>query len=188
MAEVVIGASGAHFAVNALAVLSAVGALGADVVQASASLEKWSPVGGRGARDKITLPDGILELIDDSYNANPVSVGASLGVLAACEGRKIAVLGDMKELGDTGPDLHAGLAALDVSKEIDQFHTVGPLMAYLAEALPPEKRGLHKETSAEMAAAIPAELRAGDVVMVKGSLSMGLRQVVDAIRNMGQGD
>ena len=143
-------------------------------------------------------PNATLALFDDAYNANPASVAASLAVLAAApvqhdvgrvsKGRRIAVLGDMKELGPTGPDLHAALADLDATKALDKVHCVGPLMRNLYDALPDERRGLWFETSDDMAARLPRQLDAGDVVMVKGSLSMRLARVVDAIRNMSQGN
>lgn len=103
------------------------------------------------------------------------------------KGRRIAVLGDMKELGPTGPDLHAALADLDATQALDKVYCVGPLMRNLFDALPENRRGLWFETSEDMAARLPRQLDAGDVVMVKGSLSMRLARVVDAIRNMSQG-
>jgi UDP-N-acetylmuramoyl-tripeptide--D-alanyl-D-alanine ligase len=138
-----------------------------------------------------------LELIDDAYNANPASLGAALEVLAAAEvqdgigrvsrGRRIAFLGDMKELGTTEAALHAAIAQHPAMAAIDMVHCVGPLMGHLYDALPPEKRGRRTQTSAEMAERLVRDLDAGDVVLVKASLSMGLGRVVDAIRKMGQG-
>ena len=140
-------------------------------------------------------PDLSLELIDDAYNANPTSMAAALEVLAASpvrdgtgrigKGRRIAVLGDMKELGPDAEALHAGLAALPAMDAIQTVHCIGPLMRALHAALPEDKRGAWYATSAEMAATLRGRIDSGDVVMAKGSLSMGLALVVDAIRKMG---
>ncbi len=207
---------GRHFAMNALGALAVVDALGADLGRAALRLGYWSPVKGRGARQRIHLDavdaDLSLELIDDSYNANPASMAAALEVLANAQpgpvgsarpgktardigkralakansgGRRIAVLGDMKELGSDEIALHAALAHLEASKTIDLFHCVGPLMKALYDLLPAHKRGFYTETAPQMVAVLPASLRGGDVVLAKGSLSMGLGQVVDAIRKMG---
>ncbi|MEO9576201.1 MAG: UDP-N-acetylmuramoyl-tripeptide--D-alanyl-D-alanine ligase [Tateyamaria sp.] len=194
-----IGAVGKHFAMNGLSALAAAEALGADLALAAQSLGRWSPYQGRGAREVITL-DAVdthmtLELIDDSYNANPTSMEAALGVLAAAEvtneigrvrkGRRIAFVGDMKELGPTGPGLHAALADLDAIEAIDTVHCVGPLMKHLHDALPLSKQGLWTESSQDMEAQVARRLDSGDVVLVKGSLSMKLAVIVDAIRKMG---
>ncbi len=128
-----------------------------------------------------------LRLYDDSYNANPTSVSAALEMLAASpEGRRIAYLGDMKELGAGEKDLHRALAAHPRMDVIDKVHAIGPMMRLMWQALPEEKRGRCCATSDEMAQGIRHDLRAGDVVLVKGSLSMGLARVVDALRKMGQ--
>lgn len=194
-----IGAVGRHYAMNGLGALAAAEALGADLALAAQSLGRWSPYQGRGAREVIVLdpvePHMALELIDDSYNANPTSMAAALAVLAAAEvthdigrvskGRRIAFVGDMKELGDAGPAMHADLAALDAMEAIDVVHCIGPLMQHLHSALPAEKRGLWTETADQMAAHVPQRLDSGDVVLAKGSLSMKLAVIVDAIRKMG---
>ncbi|MFD1343751.1 UDP-N-acetylmuramoyl-tripeptide--D-alanyl-D-alanine ligase [Litorisediminicola beolgyonensis] len=196
-----VAAQGRHFAVNALAVIACAGALGLDLATAIADLARWRPGAGRGQREVIALdavdPQMRIELIDDAYNANPASVGASLEVLAAsmpedgigriAHGRRIAYLGDMKELGDTGAALHAALADHPAMREIDLVHCVGPLMRSLWEALPREKRGHWTEDAPAMAARVARDLDAGDVVLVKGSLSMGLGRIVDAIRKLRQG-
>ncbi len=190
---------GRHFAMNALGALAAAEALGADLVRAALSLGPWAPYRGRGTRELICLDpvetDLSLELIDDAYNANPTSMAAALEVLAAApvrdgtgrigKGRRIAFLGDMKELGPEAKALHAGLADLPAMQAIDTVHCIGPLMRSLHEALPAEKRGAWSETSAEMAQSLRRRLDSGDVVMAKGSLSMGLARIVDAIRKMG---
>lgn len=189
-----IGAPGRHFAMNALACLAAVDAAGADIGRAAVSLADWAPPSGRGARRFVAfdsqMPDEGVMLFDDAYNANPASVGAALNVLAAATppseaGRHVAVLGDMKELGPTENALHAELAQHAAMADIDQVHCVGPLMKHLYEALPEAKQGLWAATSEELAASPLALVRSGDVVMAKGSLSMKMALIVDAITNLG---
>ena len=194
-----VGAVGRHFAMNGLGALAAAEAMGADLALAAQSLGRWSPYQGRGAREVIHLDVAdarmTLELIDDSYNANPTSLAAALDVLAAAEvtndigrvskGRRIAFLGDMKELGPKGADMHSDLADLDAMANIDTVHCIGPLMKHLHDALPGEKQGLWADTSTEMEAQVARHLDSGDVVLVKGSLSMKLALIVDAIRKMG---
>lgn len=196
-----IAAVGRHFAMNGLGALAAAEALGADLALAAQSLGRWRPYRGRGARETICL-DPVdthltLELIDDSYNANPASMAAALDVLAAAEvthdigrvskGRRIAFLGDMKELGPDGPALHAGLARLPALQAIDRVHCIGPLMRNLHDALPEARRGLWVESAQDMVPHVASRLDSGDVVLAKGSLSMNLALIVDAIRKMGNG-
>ena len=196
-----VGAPGRHFAVNALGALAACWALGADRALCVHSLGRWTPYSGRGAHEEIQLDptetDLRLHLIDDAYNANPASMAASLEVLAAAPvrhdtgrvklGRRIAVLGDMKELGPKSAALHAGLAALPAMHKVDTVHCIGPLMRHLYDALPDAQRGVWAESSTALARDMRHKLDSGDVVMVKGSLSMNLARVVDAIRKMGHG-
>ena len=196
-----VAAPGRHFAVNALGALAACWALGADRALCVHSLGRWAPYSGRGAHEDILLDptetELRLHLIDDAYNANPASMAASLEVLAAAPvrhdtgrvrvGRRIAVLGDMKELGPKSPALHAGLAALPAMGKVDTVHCIGPLMRHLFDALPDAKRGVWAESAAALAGDMRHKLDSGDVVMVKGSLSMNLARVVDAIRKMGHG-
>ena len=190
---------GRHFAMNALGALAIVQAIGADLAQAVAALGRWTPYKGRGVREVIHLdPIDVhetLSLIDDSYNANPTSMAASLEVLAGAQttdglgrkgkGRRIAFLGDMKELGPEAVALHAGLAHLEATQTLDVIHCVGPLMRALYDLLPDHQRGDWYETSAEMCGGLRQKLDAGDVVLAKGSLSMKLGLIVDAIRKMG---
>ncbi len=192
-------APGRHYAVNAMGVLGVVSALHLDRALAVTALGQWQAGAGRGARERVHLDmvddSAVLELIDDSYNANPASLGAALEVLAAARprhdvgrvsrGRRVAYLGDMKELGRTEAELHRALADLPAMAGIDVVHCVGPLMRHLWEALPDRRRGRWCATSAEMAERVARDLDAGDVVLAKGSLSMGLASVVDAIRKMG---
>ncbi|WP_027237003.1 UDP-N-acetylmuramoyl-tripeptide--D-alanyl-D-alanine ligase [Leisingera caerulea] len=186
--ELHIQSLGAHFAMNALGALACAEALGADPVKAVESLALWSPVKGRGVREAIRLDSGAVTLLDDSYNANPTSMAAALAVLAATpgEGRRIAYVGDMKELGPQEMDLHAGLAELEAVQGIDRIHCIGPLMQALHKALPEGKRGGWYPTSAEALPGLASEIQGGDIVLAKGSLSMALAKIVDGIREMGQ--
>ncbi|MGJ8617176.1 MAG: UDP-N-acetylmuramoyl-tripeptide--D-alanyl-D-alanine ligase [Sulfitobacter sp.] len=194
-----IATPGRHFAMNGLGALAVAQAMGADLALATQSLGRWSPFKGRGVREVIVL-DPVethltLHLIDDSYNANPTSMAAALEVLAASEvthdtgrvskGRRIAFLGDMKELGPDAIALHAGLAHLDATKTLDVVHCVGPLMKSLHAILPEHQRGDWFATAEEMLIGLRGRLDSGDVVLAKGSLSMKLGLVVDAIRKMG---
>ncbi|MEX2519196.1 MAG: UDP-N-acetylmuramoylalanyl-D-glutamyl-2,6-diaminopimelate--D-alanyl-D-alanine ligase [Paracoccaceae bacterium] len=195
-----IGAPGRHLAMNALAALAAAEAAGADVARAALALGSWTPPDGRGSRWRIMLGgggiDGSLTLIDESYNANPVSMRAALAVLGAAtpedhvgridKGRRVAFLGDMLELGPDERALHAALAEAGEMAEVDLVHSCGPLMRALHEALPSGKRGKWFESSAEMAAAAGRKLDAGDVAMVKGSLGSKMAVVVEAIRRTGR--
>jgi UDP-N-acetylmuramoyl-tripeptide--D-alanyl-D-alanine ligase len=183
---------GRHFAMNALGALAACEALGADLALATISLGRWTPFRGRGAREVIHLDpvetDRTLDLIDDAYNANPTSMAAALDVLGGADtdkGRRIAFLGDMKELGTSEISQHTDLAKLPTMDGIDAVYCIGPLMRVLYDALPEHRRGDWYETSAQAVPGMAARLRSGDVVLVKGSLSMKMALIVDAIRKMG---
>ncbi|MAS44577.1 MAG: UDP-N-acetylmuramoyl-tripeptide--D-alanyl-D-alanine ligase [Rhodobacteraceae bacterium] len=199
-ALVKVGAPGRHFAVNALAVLLAVEAVGADPARAALALGTWTAPDGRGSRWRIVMGevglDGAVHLIDESYNANPTSVGAALDVLACAEGedgvgrigrsRRIAMLGDMLEMGPEAEALHAGLATHPALDRIDVVHCCGPLMKAMHAALPPAKRGVWVADSAKLADQIRRLVDAGDVVMVKGSLGARMARVVDGLKAMGR--
>ena len=135
-----IGAPGRHWVDNSLAVVACAFALGADPAAAAAALAGFEAPKGRGRRHRIERPGGTITLIDESYNANPASMRAALALLENAPGRRIAALGDMLELGERGPDLHAELAEVIERLNIDQVYTVGPLMRRLHQALPPERR------------------------------------------------
>ncbi len=195
-----LGAPGAHFALNAVAALGAVTTVGADLARAGLAMAAWVPPEGRGQRWRIDLGpagmDGAITLIDDAYNANPASMRAALAVLAASpvthdtgrisRGRRVAFLGDMLELGPTEEALHAGLAALPEVAGIDQLHLAGPRMRSLHAALPAERRGEWHEDSGQLAERARRLVDAGDVCMVKGSLGMAMRRVVDSIKALGE--
>lgn len=180
-----LGGEGTHLAQNAVGVLAGLHALKADLGRATLALARWHPPVGRGARQQILLGpqgmDGVFTLINESYNANPASTRAALETLAQQAGRKVAILGDMLELGKTAPILHTALAKIEGA---DITHTVGPLMA----DVPFEPRGLTAGTSAELAAQIGRQIRAGDVVMVKGSLGMEMAKIIDALTKLGDAE
>ena len=178
---------GRHFALNALGALALLSKLNADVEKAARTLAQWQPAEGRGLRHQLNASFGAVELIDDAYNANPVSMQAALDVLAqATSSRRVAFLGDMKELGLDERAHHSALARLPAIKNVDLIHTAGPLMAALHRSLPVEKRGQHFANAEEMAACVEDLLQADDCILVKASLSSGLRQVVDAIKIISQ--
>jgi UDP-N-acetylmuramoyl-tripeptide--D-alanyl-D-alanine ligase len=181
-----IGTPGRHIALNSLSVLAASHALGADVTYAALTLSELKPPVGRGERTMLSVDGGEALLIDESYNANPASVKAALSNLGAVElerqGRRIAVLGDMKELGETGPSLHQGLAGAVEANGIDLVFAAGSLMQNLVDLLPGETVAAHTETSAELVDAVCAAIRPGDAIMVKGSLSMKMALVVKALK------
>ena len=184
-----LGAPGRHIALNSLAVLAAIHVLGLDLSEAASMLEELSPPKGRGARSRIESPAGRVVLIDESYNANPASMKAALALLGDTRpegsGRRIAVLGDMLELGAGGPAYHAGLAAPIEAADVDLVFLSGPLMEHLWDVLPPYRRGARAATAAQLAELLIAELRAGDVIMVKGSFGSRMGQVVEALKTLG---
>lgn len=183
---------GKHHVLNSLAVLLAVRAAGGDVALAARQLCQLSAIKGRGARRRIALPRGSFNLIDESYNASPVSVAAAATVLGKTDpgagGRRIAVLGDMRELGAQSAALHAGLADAFKRAGVDLVFTCGPQMKHLHDRLPASMRGRHAEDSAALAPLVADAVRAGDVLMVKGSAGSRMSLVVDALTALDQTD
>jgi UDP-N-acetylmuramoyl-tripeptide--D-alanyl-D-alanine ligase len=180
-----IGAPGRHWVSNGLAVVATAAALGANPERAAATLAAFGPPRGRGQRRRIERPDGVITLIDDSYNANPASVRAALGVLATAQGRKLAALGDMLELGDHSTALHAELAGPIEEMSIDRVFTAGAAMRHLHTALPASRRGAHAESARALLPMLEAELKDGDTLLVKGSLGSAMGQIVDALADAG---
>jgi UDP-N-acetylmuramoyl-tripeptide--D-alanyl-D-alanine ligase len=180
-----VGAAGHHWAVNSLAVLAAAQALGADVDAAADALSQVSAPKGRGQQRAIGPEGRRALLIDDSYNANPASMRAAFavagGVQPAPGGRRIAVLGDMFELGPDSEVQHADLAAPILAAGIDLVFTCGSRMRRLHDALPLAARGAHAASAEDLAPIVAAAMRAGDVIVVKGSLASRMRHVVDAL-------
>ena len=184
-----VGAPGKHWIMNSLAVLAAVEAVGGDISLAGLALASVESPEGRGKTRAISVAGGVFTLIDESYNASPASMRATFDTVGRItpegRGRRIAILGDMRELGPTAPDLHAGLASALTDAQFDLVFTAGTNMAYLHDALPPLIRGLHAATSAELAPLVAGALRAGDVVVVKGSLGSRMGPLVDVLAKAG---
>jgi UDP-N-acetylmuramoyl-tripeptide--D-alanyl-D-alanine ligase len=176
---------GRHIAMNSLAVLAAASLAGADLALAALSLSQVEPAAGRGVRRALQVGSGEATLIDESYNANPASMAAALDVLGQAaigpQGRRIAVLGDMLELGPTAPALHLGLNEAVKANQIDLVYCCGPLMRNLWDALSTGKRGGYAETAAILEAQAIAAIRAGDAIMVKGSLGSKMKTIVNAL-------
>jgi UDP-N-acetylmuramoyl-tripeptide--D-alanyl-D-alanine ligase len=179
-----LGVPGAHMAQNALAVLATVKLLGGDLTRAALALSEAKAAKGRGVAEKLFLPGGEFLLLDESYNANPASMRAAIELLklkeAPGKGRRIAVVGDMLELGSASAALHRELAH-DL-ETVDVVFASGPMMKNLWDALPERIKGCYAETSAELEPALFAALRPGDVVMIKGSLGSKMGPVADALR------
>jgi UDP-N-acetylmuramoyl-tripeptide--D-alanyl-D-alanine ligase len=181
MVSLRLHAPGRHMAMNALATLAAVAALGLSPADAIGALEAFLPLTGRGASRQIALQGGPAMLLDESYNGNGASVRAALEVLSLQPARRrIAVLGDMLELGDQGPAEHGDLAEA-VAGAADSLFTCGPLMRNLFDAVPAEIRGAHAANAAELAPIVAAAIGPGDVILVKGSLGSGMKRVIEAI-------
>jgi len=180
-----LGMPGRHMALNSLAVLAATSLAGADLARSSLALSQIVPAAGRGVRRVLDLGHGTATLIDESYNANPASMAAALNVLGRAvvgpQGRRIAVLGDMLELGPTGAELHRGLAAAVSANGVDAVFCCGPLMQNLWDALPSAKRGGYAESSTLLESQVLMALRGGDAIMVKGSLGSKMKVIVNAL-------
>jgi UDP-N-acetylmuramoyl-tripeptide--D-alanyl-D-alanine ligase len=174
---------GEHWVSNSLAVLAAVEALGGDLAQAGLALADMAGLKGRGERRRVPLAGGEALLIDESYNANPSSMAATLKTFGAMKvaGRRIAVLGAMRELGETSDAFHAGLAAPIAEARVDRVILVGQEMEALAKALGPGIEMAHVPDAASATDLARGEVRPGDAVLVKGSNSIGLARLVEAL-------
>jgi UDP-N-acetylmuramoyl-tripeptide--D-alanyl-D-alanine ligase len=185
-----IGVAGRHWAMNTIAVLATVEVLGANLEGAARALTRLTPPKGRGARHTVYTGAGNFLLIDESYNANPASVRAAFETLAAASpeagGRRIAILGDMRELGEDAAAMHAALADDLIAAKVDLVLTAGAHMAHLHEALPRPLQGQHAADSAALVPAAVVAVSAGDVVMVKGSLATGMGCIVEALRDLNR--
>ncbi|PYE90165.1 UDP-N-acetylmuramoylalanyl-D-glutamyl-2,6-diaminopimelate--D-alanyl-D-alanine ligase [Phyllobacterium leguminum] len=180
-----IGAPGRHIVQNALAVLGAAHLADADMAKVAMALATLTPEDGRGARHRLRHPHGDITLIDESYNANPASMRAALELLHAAkpegEGRRIAVLGDMLELGNHAPKLHRDLARPVAEADVDALFIGGPEMSVLASALPVEIHTEYRQSVEELQPLVIKALRPGDVVMVKSSKGIGFSRIVKAL-------
>ena len=183
-----IGAPGRHLVDNSLAVLAVTVLVGADLALSALALADFKPASGRGAAVEIDLPGGHATVIDESYNANPASMAAALALLGqkpiGAAGRRIAVLGDMLELGPRGRALHRGLVAAVDANAIDLVFCCGPLMHALWQALPASRRGGYAEDSGALEPQVLSAVGADDVVMVKGSLGSRMAPIVKALQKL----
>ncbi|MDV7340039.1 UDP-N-acetylmuramoyl-tripeptide--D-alanyl-D-alanine ligase [Terasakiella sp. A23] len=180
--EYAIAHSGSHWVTNSLAVLAGVKALGADLDRAALHLGKLSQLKGRGAVTEIDVKGGSVHVIDESYNANEASMRAALDVLSHQNGRRIAVLGDMLELGPDEIAIHEGLA--DGFDKIDLVFTCGPMMKHLHDALPMGKRGAHASNSEHLAPLVVQAVQPGDVISIKSSRGSRTDVVLDALLDL----
>lgn len=180
-----IGVAGRHWVINSLGILACVQAAGGDVVAAAHALADLEAPAGRGRTHRIVTSDGAIDVVDESYNASPAAMRAALEVLGRAEpgagGRRLAVLGDMLELGAESAAQHAGLAGPLRDNRVDAVYTAGPEMAGLWEALPVRMRGGHAADSDALAPMVAAAVRGGDVVLVKGSAGSRMGRVVEAL-------
>ena len=188
--EVAIGAPGRHIAENALAVLGAVMLVDADLDKAIDALATLQAEKGRGQRHKRTVGNGYFTLIDESYNANPASMRAAIALLATSSpdanvgsraGRRIAVLGDMLEMGDYVQRVHANLAGPLLAAGIEHVWLAGPEMAALRDALPESVNVEYRENTEELKEFVLNSVAPGDVLMVKSSLGTGFGKIVAAL-------
>ena len=182
-----LGAPGRHLVLNSLAVLASAALAGADLALAALALSELKPAAGRGTRITLDIPGGAALLIDESYNANPASMRAAIALLGQSDigarGRRIAVLGDMLELGPQGAALHGSLAEAIDAHAVDLVYCCGPLMRSLWEALPTGRRGGYAETSAALEPQVLAAVQPGDTVMIKGSLGSRMGPIVKALES-----
>jgi UDP-N-acetylmuramoyl-tripeptide--D-alanyl-D-alanine ligase len=183
-----IGAAGVHWATNSVAALAGAALAGADLTEAAAALGAMQAIAGRGATFSINAACGAFTLIDDSYNANPTSMEAAFESLSGRHpgpgGRRIAALGDMLELGADENAYHAGLAKALIRFGIDQVFCAGPRMAALWAALPAGMKGGYAETAGSLSPLVQGAMRAGDIVLVKGSNGSRMIHVVNALRGL----
>jgi len=178
LVDAYVGAPGAHIAQNVVGALAAVAVLEGDVLNAAAALKNFAALKGRGAR----FESGGIQVIDESYNANPASMAAALALLGNSKGRKIAVLGDMLEMGEGGQAHHAGLAVPIEANKVDLVFVSGAQMKALWDALPASRRGAYAENSQVLAPQVLAVVQPGDTVLVKGSNGARMSVIIDALR------
>jgi UDP-N-acetylmuramoyl-tripeptide--D-alanyl-D-alanine ligase len=180
-----VGVPGKHLVMNSLAVLAAARLAGADLALAALALGDLEPPAGRGRRLMLDVMGGQALLIDESYNANPASMRAALEVLAQAtlgsRGRRIAVLGDMLELGSDAADLHRGLTEAITAANVDTVYCAGPLMQELWDALPAALRGGYAESAEQLGPEVVAAVRAGDAIMVKASNGSRMGPIVKTL-------
>jgi UDP-N-acetylmuramoyl-tripeptide--D-alanyl-D-alanine ligase len=179
--------TGAHWGLMSLAALLMMEELGVSLDHGLAALAAFEPLEGRGAERQVAIPGGAFTLIDESYNANPLSVGSALRTLGlrTGKGRRIVALTDMLELGPQSAEYHAGLAKEVEAARVDLVFCAGPLMKSLWEALPPTRRGGYAESAAELIPQLVRAVEPGDVVMVKGSRDSHAKALAEALGALG---
>ena len=182
--------TGLHWGPNAMAVLLMLEALDVDLDDSLAALGSFEPLAGRGAETAVKIKGGAFTLIDESYNANPISMASAIATLGArkAAGRRIVALTDMLELGAEGPRFHAGLAEPLAAAKVDRVFCAGPLMKSLYDALPSTRRGAYAETAAELAPLVARAAEPGDLVMVKGSNGSKAGLIAQALAALGPGE
>ncbi|QRM55993.1 UDP-N-acetylmuramoylalanyl-D-glutamyl-2,6-diaminopimelate--D-alanyl-D-alanine ligase [Sinorhizobium sp. BG8] len=183
--EIPMGAPGRHIAENAVAVLGAASLVGADIEKVMIGLSTMKPEKGRGRRYKLAVGDGSFTLIDESYNANPASMRAAIALLRDSipqgEGRRIAVLGDMLEMGEFSSAVHGELAGPLADAGIEDVWLGGPEMKALKDVLPESVRGEYRENTDQLVPFVVGAVRAGDVLVVKSSKGTGFSSIVAAL-------
>ncbi len=181
-----LGTPGQHMAVNSLGVLAAVKLVGADLARASLALSEAKPAQGRGGQELLQLPSGDVLLLDESYNANPQSMAAAFELLAVAaksrKGRRIAVLGDMLELGEFGIEMHRGLASELNKAKINSLYAAGPMMKHLWNSVAASQQAAYANASTALIDQLAENLRGGDSVVIKGSLGSKMGLIGDALR------
>ncbi|MEW5684148.1 MAG: UDP-N-acetylmuramoyl-tripeptide--D-alanyl-D-alanine ligase [Pseudomonadota bacterium] len=182
--------TGLHWGLNSMAVLLMLEALDVDLGKSLAALGAFEPLAGRGAETTVKLAGGGVTVIDESYNANPISMASAIRTLGAraTGGRRIVALTDMLELGPEAVAFHAGLAGPIETASIDLVFCAGPLMKSLWDALPPTRRGGYAQTAADLAPQVAGALQAGDVVMVKGSNGSKAGSIAQTLLALGSGE
>jgi UDP-N-acetylmuramoyl-tripeptide--D-alanyl-D-alanine ligase len=170
-----------------MAVLLMLEALDVDLDDSLAALGSFEPLAGRGAETSVAVTGGAFTLIDESYNANPISMASAIATLGARKtaGRRIVALTDMLELGADGAAFHAALAEPLAEARVDLVFCAGPLMKSLYDALPSTRRGAYAETAAEIAPLVARAAEPGDLVMVKGSNGSKAGLIAQALAALG---
>jgi UDP-N-acetylmuramoyl-tripeptide--D-alanyl-D-alanine ligase len=182
--------TGQHWGLNSMAVLLMLEALDVDLDDSLAALGSFEPLAGRGAERQVPLAGGAFTLIDESYNANPISMASAIATLGArrTAGRRIVALTDMLELGPEAERFHRGLAEPLEAADVDLVFAAGPLMKSLFDALPSTRRGAYAETAAELAPQVARAAEPGDLVMVKGSNGSKAGLIAQALLALGSGE
>lgn len=182
--------TGLHWGLNSMAVLLMLEALSVDLGDSLAALGSFEPLEGRGAEREVRIPGGSFTLVDESYNANPISMASAIATLGArtAAGRRIVALTDMLELGAEGPRFHAALAEPLAEAKVDLVFCAGPLMKSLYDALPSTRRGAYAESAVELAPQVARAAEPGDLVMVKGSNGSKAGLIAQALASLGPGE